>query len=101
MIGHSSTVMSGRWPGVVLCDESVVMLDAAENGKGDDPSPSWRRHAQFRIRVRDSMDRLRGARPIVIANVLSNDTPDVIDGEEDEVIQGFLPQRSIEPLDVR
>jgi hypothetical protein len=38
---------------------------------------------------------------IVGANVLTRDAADVIDAEEDEVVQGFLPKGTIEPLDVR
>jgi hypothetical protein len=47
------------------------------------------------------MNRLRRTRTIVVANVLAHDATDVIDAEEDKVVQGVLPEGTIEPLDVR
>jgi len=47
------------------------------------------------------MDCLRRPCAIVVSNVLGNDTPDVIDTEEDEVVQGFFAQRAVKTFDIR
>ena len=45
------------------------------------------------------MDGLRRACAVVVADVLSDDTADVADAEEDEVIQSFLAKRPHEAFD--
>ena len=47
------------------------------------------------------MDGLRRTGAVVVPDVLGHDPTDVIGAEEDEVVQGLLPKRPIEPLDVR
>ena len=63
------------------------MQHAAEDGQSDEPPGRERRLPQFRIRIRDPVDGLRRTRAVVVADVLSDDPVDVIDGEEKEVIQ--------------
>lgn len=46
------------------------------------------------------MDRLRWTRPVVVADVLIDDTADVVDAQEDEMVERLLAQRSHESLDV-
>lgn len=46
------------------------------------------------------MDGLGWSRPIVVTNVLPNDTVDVADAEEDEVVQCFLSECPNETFDV-
>ncbi len=70
------------------------MLNATEDGERHEPPIGRRRLPEFRVGIRDPMNGLRRPRAIVVANVLGNDTPDVIDAEEDEVVQGLLAQRS-------
>ena len=67
------------------------MLDAAKDGKCHELAELWRGLLQFRIRVWNSMDGLGWTRPIVVTNVLANNTADVADAEEDEVVRRFLP----------
>lgn len=69
---------------------STIVLDAAEDGKGHELAGRWRRFLQFRIRVWNRADGLCRARRIVITNVLFNNTANVAEAEEDEVVQGFL-----------
>ena len=85
---------------VGLCHESIIVLDAAKDGKGHELAEPWRRLHQFRIRLWNSVNGLGWARPIVVTNVLSNDTADMADAEDDEVVQRFLPQRPDEAFDV-
>ena len=82
------------------CHESTIVLDAAKDGKGHQLAEPWRRLHLFRIRLWNPVDCPGWARPIVITNVLSNDTADVADAEEDEVVQGFLSQRPDEAFDL-
>jgi hypothetical protein len=49
------------------------VLKAAKDGKGHEPSARGWRLPQFRIGVRDPMDRLRGARAAAIAAELTDD----------------------------
>ena len=76
------------------------MLNTAEDGESLQLPDGRRRSSEFRVRVWDPMESLRWTPTIIVANVLGNDTADVIDAEEDEAVQGFLPQRPNEPLDV-
>ena len=80
--------------------ESIIVLYAAKDGKGHELAKPWGRLHQFRIRIWNSVNGLGWTRPIVITNVLRNDTAKVIDAEEDKVIQRFLPQRPDEAFDV-
>ena len=47
------------------------------------------------------MNRLRGTSPVVVADVLGDDTADVIGCEEDEIVQGLVPQSLHEALGMR
>ena len=74
-------------------DESIIMLDAAKHGKGHELPVPRERLLQLWIRLWNPMDSLGRTRPIIVTNVLAKDTADVVDAEEDEVVQRFLPQR--------
>lgn len=97
----SVVILFALQPNACLRHQPVVVLNTAEDGESHQPSGGRRRFSEFRVRVWYAMDGLRRPPTIVVANVLGSDTADVINVEEDEVVQRFLSQRPIEPLDVR
>ena len=70
------------------------MLKAIEDGKRPELFDGWWRLSEFRVRIWDPMGRLRWTPATAVANVLGNDTADVIDAEEEEVVQSLLLQRA-------
>jgi len=76
------------------------MLDAAEDGQSHELSSSRRRLPQFRIRIRNPVDRLRWARAVVVAHELRHDAADMVGRQEDEVVEGFFSKGANESLDV-
>ena len=78
-----------------------VVVDEASKHRQSYQTPRVRGwFPQFRIRIRDPMDRLRWTGPVVVADVPGDDGTDVVLAEEDEVIRRFLPQRPHEAFDL-
>jgi hypothetical protein len=62
------------------------VLDAAENWKSDEAASPWRTLLQFGVGIRDPVDGLRWASPIVVADVLGDDAPDMVRTQGEEII---------------
>ena len=75
----------GGQPKVSLRHESIIVLDAAKDGKGHELAEPWRRLHQFRIRLWNSVNGLGWARPIV---VIDNPRP-ILPIPEKSVIRGI------------
>ena len=61
----------------------------------------WTRFLQLWVRIRNPVNRLRWPGTVVILHVLGDDTTDVIDAEEEEVVECFLSKCPDEAFDVR
>ncbi len=92
--------MVGTTSSVGLSHKSIIVLDPAEDGESHKSAVRGRRHLQLGVWVRNAMDGLRRTGAIVVANVLAGDTADVTDAKEDEMVQGLLSQRPVEPLNI-
>lgn len=79
----------------VLRREAVIMLNAAEDGEGHEHACLRRWLPQLWVRVGNPVNRLRWPGCIVILNEFHGCPASVIDAEEDEVVQGLLPQRGV------
>lgn len=85
--------------GALRC-EPVVVMDAAEDGQGDERALGGWRGPEFRVRRRDRVDRLRRPGAVLVGHVGVHDPPEMRDGEKEEVVEGFLPQCPHEPFDM-
>ncbi len=76
------------------------MLNAAEDGEGDEPSFLRWRPLQVRVGVGYGMSCLGRTCAIVECHELTRDSSNVIFAQEDEVMQSVLAKSSVEALDV-
>ena len=70
---------------------AVVVLDAAEDRQSDKLACLGRRLPQLWIRIRDTMQRLRRARSVIVTNVLRYNSADVVDAYEQEMVEHLFP----------
>ena len=84
----------------LLGGQPVVVLNPTEHGQRNELALRRRRLCQLWIRVRDPVNRLRWAGPIVILDESRHDFADVFNAKEDEVVQSVFPQRAVESLHV-
>ena len=75
-----------------LRHQSIVVLDASEDGEGDEPSLHRWRPLQIHVGLGNGMSCLRWARAVVEGDKVTHDSPNMILVQENEVIQGVLAE---------